>query len=191
MASTLRLIKELNQLAADPPHGISAAPISEDNMMMWNATILGPDESPFEGGIYSLSITFSESEYPSKPPKMRFLCEMYHPNIYSNGTICLDVLQDMWSPVQTVGSLLVSVQSLLTARSHVRAQLPPVLIVGTMIIVFSNIKLLLLCCLLCLCTDPNPDSPANPDAAKLFCTNMKEYKKRVRQVAERSLETSF
>eukprot|EP00953_Heterococcus_sp_UTEX-ZZ885_P002919 2104-Heterococcus_DN1.PRE.2 len=93
MASTLRLIKELNQLAADPPHGISAAPISEDNMMMWNATILGPDESPFEGGIYSLSITFSESEYPSKPPKMRFLCEMYHPNIYSNGTICLDVLQ--------------------------------------------------------------------------------------------------
>jgi ubiquitin-protein ligase len=113
----------------------------------------------------------------------------------------------MWSPVQTVGSLLVSVQSLLTgnyfynknvhgcsvrsARSHVRAQLPPVLGVGTVIIVFSNIKLLLLCCLLCLCTDPNPDSPANPDAAKLFCTNMKEYKKRVRQVAERSLETSF
>jgi ubiquitin-protein ligase len=35
-------------------------------MMMWSATILGPDESPFEGGIYSLSITFSESEYPSK-----------------------------------------------------------------------------------------------------------------------------
>jgi ubiquitin-conjugating enzyme E2 A len=41
-----------------------------------------------------------------------------------------------------------------------------------------------------LLTDPNPASPANPEAAKLLTTNVKEYKRQVRRVAERSLETS-
>lgn len=47
------------------------------------ATILGPPDTPFEGGIFSLRVTFGQ-DYPEKPPKMRFLSEMFHPNSESH-----------------------------------------------------------------------------------------------------------
>jgi len=58
------------------PQGCSASPINEgDDLFTWNATILGPSDSPFEGGIFGLKITFTES-YPSRPPRVRFTSEM-------------------------------------------------------------------------------------------------------------------
>ena len=56
---------------------------------------------------------FSE-DYPNKPPKIKFLTKMFHPNIYNDGSICLDILSHMWSPVYDVASILTSIQSLLT-----------------------------------------------------------------------------
>ncbi len=59
--------------------------------MKWEAVILGPDETEWEGGVFNLKIEFGE-DYPTKPPKVTFLTKMYHPNIYQNGEICLDIL---------------------------------------------------------------------------------------------------
>ena len=56
------------------------------------ATILGPSESPYEGGVFFLNIHFP-TDYPFKPPKVAFTTKIYHPNINSNGSICLDILR--------------------------------------------------------------------------------------------------
>lgn len=65
------------------------------------------------GGIYSLRLTFCD-RYPEKPPKVRFTTKMFHPNVYVDGNICLDVIAAKWSPSYTVSSILTSIQSLLT-----------------------------------------------------------------------------
>jgi len=60
-----------------------------------------------------LRITFGE-RYPEKPPKVRFTSEMFHPNVYNDGMLCMDLLQDQWSPCHNICTLLTSIQSLLT-----------------------------------------------------------------------------
>jgi ubiquitin-conjugating enzyme E2 A len=57
--------------------------VNEDNLFVWNATIFGPENTPWEGGIFSLKLTFPE-DYPSKPPKVKFTTEIFHPN----GKLC-------------------------------------------------------------------------------------------------------
>jgi ubiquitin-protein ligase len=58
-------------------------------------------ESPYSGGVFFLSITFPV-DYPFKPPKVSFTTKIYHPNINANGSICLDILRDQWSPALTI-----------------------------------------------------------------------------------------
>lgn len=58
-------------------------------------------DSPFQGGVFFLSIHFP-TDYPFKPPKVNFTTRIYHPNINSNGSICLDILRDQWSPALTI-----------------------------------------------------------------------------------------
>merc|ERR1712107_543062 len=85
-------------------------------------------------------------EFPTKPPHVRFSTKMFHPNIYNNGEICLDILQNQWSPIYDISAILTSIQSLLT--------------------------------------DPNPNSPANVEAAKLYQENRREYDRRVQACVE-------
>jgi ubiquitin-conjugating enzyme E2 A len=63
--------------------------------------------------VFQLRLTFSH-DYPDKPPKVRFTSEMFHPNVYADGALCLDIIQDGWNPCQSAGSLLMSIRSLLT-----------------------------------------------------------------------------
>uniref|UniRef100_A0A8B9D7B6 Ubiquitin conjugating enzyme E2 B n=1 Tax=Anser cygnoides TaxID=8845 RepID=A0A8B9D7B6_ANSCY len=145
-------------LQEDPPVGVSGAP-SENNIMQWNAVIFGIFVF-FNHlivfmfvwtGTFKLVIEFSE-EYPNKPPTVRFLSKMFHPNVYADGSICLDILQNRWSPTYDVSSILTSIQSLLD--------------------------------------EPNPNSPANSQAAQLYQENKREYEKRVSAIVEQSWNDS-
>ena len=107
-----RIQKELAELNRDPPANCSAGPVSDD-LFAWQATIMGPKDSPYEGGVFFLSIAFPP-EYPFKPPKIHFNTKIYHCNISANGSICLDILRDQWSPALTVNKVLLSISSLLT-----------------------------------------------------------------------------
>ena len=106
-------MKDLKKLESESSDnmGITATP-DEDSLFKWNALIFGPEETIWEGGIFKLILEFSE-EYPNKPPKVKFMSKMFHPNIYNDGSICLDILQNMWSPVYDIASILTSIQSLL------------------------------------------------------------------------------
>lgn len=110
--TTKRLCKELQNFMKDPPANCSAKLINDD-IKHWSATIIGPKDSPYDGGIFNLDITFSE-EYPFRPPNIQFITKVYHPNISKNGTICLDILKTTWSPALTMSKILISIMSLLT-----------------------------------------------------------------------------
>ena len=109
--SKRRLIRDFKRLSSDPPGGISGAPCA-DNLLVWNAVIFGPSDTPVEDGTFKLLLTFDES-YPNKPPSVKFLSKMFHPNVYANGELCLDILQNRWSPTYDVAAILTSIQSLL------------------------------------------------------------------------------
>uniref|UniRef100_A0A8D1I0H9 Ubiquitin conjugating enzyme E2 D4 n=2 Tax=Sus scrofa TaxID=9823 RepID=A0A8D1I0H9_PIG len=98
-------------LPTDPPAQCSAGPVGDD-LFHWQATIMGPNDSPYQGGVFFLTIHFP-TDYPFKPPKVAFTTKIYHPNINSNGSICLDILRSQWSPALTVSKVLLSICSLL------------------------------------------------------------------------------
>ncbi|CAL0315675.1 unnamed protein product [Lupinus luteus] len=107
-----RILKELKDLQKDPPTSCSAGPVAED-MFHWQATIMGPSDSPYMGGVFLVYIHFPP-DYPFKPPKVAFRTKVFHPNINSNGSICLDILKEQWSPALTISKVLLSICSLLT-----------------------------------------------------------------------------
>merc|ERR1712216_62397 len=107
-----RIRKELAEISLEPPCNCSAGP-KGDNLFEWVSTIVGPQDSPYAGGIFFLDISFP-SDYPFKPPKVTFKTRIYHCNVNSQGAICLDVLKDQWSPALTVSKVLLPICSLLT-----------------------------------------------------------------------------
>jgi len=112
--SEKRIKKELEQLA-DDVHAIPgciSGPVG-DNLFNWSGTISGPVDTPYENGIFKLSIIFPR-DYPYKAPKVKFVTPIYHCNINEDGQICLDILKDKWSPILTIGKVLLSICSLLS-----------------------------------------------------------------------------
>ncbi len=103
-------------------------------------------------GTFKLSMVFTE-DYPNKAPQIKFITKMFHPNIYADGAICLDILQNQWSPIYDISAILTSIQSLLT--------------------------------------DPNPNSPANSEASRLYVENKGEYNRRVKAIVEESWKAWF
>ncbi|XP_076307586.1 uncharacterized protein LOC143222969 isoform X2 [Tachypleus tridentatus] len=107
-----RLRNELKSLQADPPEGIEATPM--DRMCChWQASIMGPAESPYEGGFFFLYLQIPSS-YPMKPPVVRFITKVFHPNVSRHGDIGLDSITHNWSLALTISKVLISIQSLLT-----------------------------------------------------------------------------
>ncbi|EDW04180.1 uncharacterized protein LOC6561817 [Drosophila grimshawi] len=104
---------EANLLNSYGTEGISAIPMDRQNNY-WQATILGPPGSPYEGGKFFLFIYFPE-RYPMAPPTVRFLTKILHPNVSRHGDVGIDIFQQQnWSLALNVAKVLLSVQSLLT-----------------------------------------------------------------------------
>jgi len=156
-----RLMTEYKQLTSNgsPDNMFTAGPISEDNFFEWEALIQGPEDTPFEGGVFTVKLSFP-SDYPLSPFKMKFDPPVLHPNIYKDGNVCISILHtpgddptmyelssERWSPVQSVEKVILSVISMLA--------------------------------------EPNLESGANIDCCKLYREDKEEYERQVRgMVAE-------
>ena len=125
MSVLKRIQKELNDFNQDPPLNITAKLVNDINFFLWNATILGPEDTPYEGGVYYLNIHFP-NDYPFKPPKCTFETRIYHPNINSMGAIGLDILKDQWSPAYTISHVLLEIQSFLSDFNPFDALVPEI-----------------------------------------------------------------
>lgn len=114
MASWARRIeREILEMEREPPAGCTAGPESSENIRKWKAVIVGPPETPYEGGVFTLEINFP-IDYPFKPPHCKFITKIYHPNINGEGGICVDILKPTsWSPALTIGKVLLSISSLM------------------------------------------------------------------------------
>jgi len=86
-----------------------------DSFTELRGEIVGPPDTPYEGGTFVLEIKIPET-YPFNPPKVRFITKIWHPNISSvTGAICLDILKDQWAAAMTLRTVLLSLQALLAA----------------------------------------------------------------------------
>eukprot|EP00927_Polykrikos_kofoidii_P036307 TRINITY_DN3063_c0_g1_i2.p2 TRINITY_DN3063_c0_g1~~TRINITY_DN3063_c0_g1_i2.p2 ORF type:complete len:167 (+),score=24.59 TRINITY_DN3063_c0_g1_i2:101-601(+) len=157
------LKRELVQVMKDEESGFSVGLEDDSDFFKWRVVFEGPSDSLYEGGIFSALLTFP-SDFPNNPPEMRFETEMWHPNIYPDGRVCISILHppgtdrfneqetadERWRPILGVHSILVSVISMLL--------------------------------------DPNINSPANIDAAIMFKNNRDDWKRRVRELTRKSAD---
>jgi ubiquitin-conjugating enzyme E2 G2 len=183
-SASKRLFKEYKSLSSDPPEGITAGPVSEDDMFVWEALIQGPEDTPFEGGIFPAELKFPR-DYPLAPPKMKFVVDVWHPNgtyisvvtrgrmghprtcannaaVYPNGEVCISILHPpgddphQYEQASERWSPIQSVEKILISVMSMLAE-------------------------------PNDESPANVDAARMWRERRAEYEKIVRQNVRKSL----
>ncbi|KAK8209112.1 ubiquitin conjugating enzyme Ubc7/UbcP3 [Zalaria obscura] len=140
-----RLFQEYKHLTQDPPEGITAGPVTEDDLFVWEALIEGPEGTPFEGGIFPAELKFPK-DYPLMPPTMRFTCDIWHPNDDPNH---YEHASERWSPIQSVEKILISVMSMLA--------------------------------------EPNDESPANVDAARMWRERRPDFERKVKADVRRAL----
>ncbi|KAG9064996.1 hypothetical protein KI688_002315 [Linnemannia hyalina] len=112
-----RMLKEymaIQKNAATRPHLELLEPIQEDNLLHWQAILLGTADSAYEGGRFKLDIVIP-TNYPIQSPTIRFVTKICHPNVhFKTGEICLDILKSEWTPAWTLESVCVAISSLLT-----------------------------------------------------------------------------
>ncbi|KAG0165612.1 hypothetical protein DFQ28_008542 [Apophysomyces sp. BC1034] len=107
-----RIQRELVDILRSPTPGITVV-AEEDNVYRWKVLLSGPENSAYKGGTFKLDINFSP-DYPFKPPTIKFLTKIYHPNIDDDGAICLDLLKaDVWKPATKVIQILEALTILL------------------------------------------------------------------------------
>jgi ubiquitin-conjugating enzyme E2 D/E len=106
-----RIKKEFKDLLRDRPTDFCGGPISEADMFNWQATILGPEGSPYAGGLFRLKVQFP-AEYPFRPPHLQFTTRIYHPKVNESGYFILPMVNN-WEPSLNIAGLLREVHSLL------------------------------------------------------------------------------
>jgi len=161
--SSLLLHRQMQDLRKCGCEWFSAGLVDED-IYHWEIMIMGPPDTFYEGGMFKARMDFP-SEYPHRPPKLRFISKMWHPNVHTNGSVCISILHEgvdnfgyeqaneRWTPVQTVETILISVISMLA--------------------------------------DPNDESPANIDAAKQWREDREGFRKEVGRCVRCSVEDTL
>jgi len=167
MSSAARLQKELKESQKNPTEGIKVDLPDENNLYLWHVYIKGPPDTGYEGGIFKLEMTFPK-DYPNSPPDVKFISDMWHPNVYPDGRVCISILHtpdpmnpqessdECWRPIHTYESIVMSIISMLA--------------------------------------DPNISSPANIDASKEYRDKPKDFKQHASKLADKSkkaLPTGF
>ena len=117
-----RLIKDIKQIKNDPIEGIHYIH-DETNMLQGYGLIIGPPDTPYEGGYYLFLFEFP-SNYPYSPPKLKYFTNdghtRMHPNLYKQGKVCLSILNtwngESWTGCQTISSVLLTIRSIMTTN---------------------------------------------------------------------------
>ena len=152
MTASIRIPKEYEKLMKDPIDNIIFE-MDNSNIFEWKFVLFGPKDTPYEGGTYNGTLSLPK-EYPIKPPQVRFTSKLFHPNVYHDGKLCISILHE---------------GSDVTGYEHELERWSPI----------NNIRTVFIS-ILSLLDDPNPDSAANIDAAKLFRENKEAYKERIK-----------
>jgi len=109
-----RLTKEYKKMQKENVlDNVNVSLPDENNIFKWNAILFGPNDSVYSGGLFKLSVEFTH-EFPFKPPIIKFMTPIYHPNVNEEGSICVDILKNKWSPALTIDKVLLSILSLMT-----------------------------------------------------------------------------
>ncbi|CAN0207153.1 unnamed protein product [Lampetra planeri] len=103
--------KEVTELAREPPEGIKVY-LNEDDITDVQATIEGPEGTPYAGGIFRMKLVLGK-DFPASPPKAYFLTKIFHPNVSSSGEICVNVLKKDWKAELGIRHVLLTVKCLL------------------------------------------------------------------------------
>ena len=106
-----RIQSDLKEISKERSQYYTVSPIG-DSLTELIGVIAGPENTPYENGIFNLLIKLPE-KYPFKPPVIKFITKIFHPNISYKGEICIDLLKDAWSPAFTISSVLLSIRLLL------------------------------------------------------------------------------
>jgi len=161
-ASSKLLQNQFKKIQSDPVEGIFVE-LNNDNLFEWRVFIEGPKDTFYENGIFQLLMKFP-NDYPMSPPVVQFTSEFWHPNVYTDGKVCISILhppghdemsgelpEERWLPTQTVTTILLSIISLLSA--------------------------------------PNISSPANVDASVEWRKDKDMYRKRLGGLVEKANKT--
>ncbi|KAL6988577.1 Ubiquitin-conjugating enzyme E2 22 [Sarracenia purpurea var. burkii] len=106
-----QLAKELKNLDETPPEGIKVV-VNDDDFSIIYADIEGPAGTPYENGAFRMKLILSH-DFPHSPPKGYFLTKIFHPNIATNGEICVNTLKKDWNPSLGLRHVLIVVRCLL------------------------------------------------------------------------------
>lgn len=107
----VRLSREYADMENSPIDDISAIPKENTNLTQWECVIIGPQGTFYENGVFLLDLILPP-EYPHKCPIVKFRTQVYHPNIDTEGNICVSILKDGWAPTLTISKVLLSISSL-------------------------------------------------------------------------------
>ncbi|KAI7854302.1 ubiquitin-conjugating enzyme/RWD-like protein [Circinella umbellata] len=106
-----KIAKELQTLERSPPEDIQVLD-NEQDLTEIQAWIRGPDGTPYENGYFKVKLLLNEG-YPETPPKGYFTTKIFHPNVASNGEICVNTLKKDWKAELGIAHVLLTVKCLL------------------------------------------------------------------------------